>query len=735
MKQSILFYFLLFAFTCQAQYAQKFNLDFEVHSKPSGLPDGWHQWGEFELSVDSMAQSGKKSAKINSGSSDSEFGSIAYKIPAQYEGKSIRLEGYMKIRDVKDGFAGLLLRIDGNGGTLAFDNMQAQQITGTADWKKYSVRLKYPEDAQNIFVGGILVGKGEVWFDKFKVFIDGMDVQLLKIAEQKIYDADLDKEFDKGSRISFGVLTPAVIDNLELLGRVWGFLKYQHPAVGEGKYNWDYELFRFLPKYIEVENNSRRNKLLISWINSFGKIEKCTSCKPTKENAFLKPDHAWISQQAKPLQKKLMYIYENRHQGKHYYIGMQHNINNPTFLHENAYPEMPYPDDGFRLLTVYKYWNMINYFFPYRHLMDEDWNLVLKQFIPEFIQAKNELEYEFVATQLIGKVQDSHANLRGGGDQIEKWKGGFFAPVHIRFIEDQLVVTDYYNPELKEVTGLSIGDIVTKVNGESIDQWIEANSKYYPASNRPSMLRNLSRDILRSTTDEIKISYIDKSDQEKESNLKLYPKDSLNMYFWYPQDKNKCYKLLDDNIGYITLKSIKATDISKIKNEFKETKGIIIDIRNYPSNFVPFSLGSFFVATSTPFVKFTKGSVDNPGEFTFTQKLEIPNRGETYKGKLIVLVNELSQSQAEYTTMAFEAGVNTTVVGSTTAGADGNVSYIFLPGGLKTRISGIGVYYPEGKETQRIGIVPDVEVHPTIQGVRNGRDEVLEKAISIILED
>ena len=114
---------------------------------------------------------------------------------------------------------------------------------------------------------------------------------------------------------------------------------------------------------------------------------------------------------------------------------------------------------------------------------------------------------------------------------------------------------------------------------------------------------------------------------------------------------------------------------------------------------------------------------------------KIPSKGDTYKGKLVVLVNELTQSQAEYTSMAFRAGDNTIIIGSTTAGADGNVSTIFLPGGMRTMISGIGVYYPNGKETQRVGIVPDIEVKPTIEGIRKGKDELMEKAIEIITKD
>jgi C-terminal processing protease CtpA/Prc len=82
--------------------------------------------------------------------------------------------------------------------------------------------------------------------------------------------------------------------------------------------------------------------------------------------------------------------------------------------------------------------------------------------------------------------------------------------------------------------------------------------------------------------------------------------------------------------------------------------------------------------------------------------------------------------------MAFRAAPKVTVIGSTTAGADGNVSPIYLAGDIRTMISGIGVFYPDGKGTQRVGIVPDMVVEPTIEGIKKGKDEVLEKAIQII---
>tara|TARA_B100000949_G_scaffold235149_1_gene256761 strand:+ start:374 stop:2581 length:2208 start_codon:yes stop_codon:yes gene_type:complete len=725
---------LLISVGCHGQNDEKFNLDFENHKEGNALADDWFQWGNHKLSIDTLAYSGTKSGRVSSLESGN-FGSIAYKIPAKYEGKSIKLEGYMKTKDVQNGFAGLLMRIDGRGSSLAFDNMQNQNITGTNDWKKYTITLNYPDGAEMIYVAGILVGSGEAWYDDFTVTIDGKNVQTLKKVKRKPTKAQLDKEFDSGSLIELSDVSPKEIENLELLGRVWGFLKYHHPEIAKGNYNWDYELFRFLPKYIQTKSDVERDKLLINWITTLGDLKKCSKCKPTSEDAVIRPDHKWIEDQDHQLKEKLLDVYNNRSQGKHYYIGMAPSVGNPNFKNEEAYYLMPFPDDGYRLLSLYRFWNMIHYFFPYKHLTDKDWNAVLGEYIPLFLNAKDELQYEFATIQLIGDVQDTHANIWEGAGKINKWKGLNYPPVHVRFIENQLVVTDFFNEEHRGKVGLEIGDIITKINDIPVNQIVKERAKYYPASNHPTMLRDISADLLRSNYDEIEIHVESDNTTAKTQLLKLYPKDSLDTYRWYRRDHRKSFKMLDNNIGYVTLQTIKNEDIPIIKEQFKDTKGIIMDIRNYPSTFVPFALGTYFVSSLTPFVKFTNGNVDNPGEFTFGKELKIPSKGDTYKGKLVVLVNELTQSQAEYTSMAFRAGDNTIIIGSTTAGADGNVSTIFLPGGMRTMISGIGVYYPNGKETQRVGIVPDIEVKPTIEGIRKGKDELMEKAIEIITKD
>lgn len=539
-------------------------------------------------------------------------------------------------------------------------------------------------------------------------------------------------DYTNGANIEFQDLDSETISKLELIGKVWGFMKYHHPKIAEGNYNWDHELFKILPKYLKTTNTKERDSVLIDWIESFGKLEECKDCKPTSKKSFLKPDHKWIENQKDELKNSLREIYQNRHQGDQYYV-KQLGVGNPSFTNESTMFNMPFPDKGYRLLALFRYWNIINFYFPYKHLIEKEWSNILKEYIPIFLNTNNELEYEKAFLLIINDIHDTHANLWVGADKVAKWKGEKYAAVHVRFIENKLVVDDYYNHELKDEVGLKIGDVITHINGKTIESIISDKINYYPASNYPTKLRNISRKILCSSSSELKIKYNSGNSKKILSKiLKMYPKDSLDFYYSYPDIKGKSFKFLKNNIGYITLQNIQRDDIKKIKEEFFDTKGIIIDIRNYPSTFVPYRLGSFIVSNTQPFAKFTHYNINNPGEFSIKSSVNVTNKGRTYNGKLIILVNELSQSQAEFTTMAFQAGDNTTVIGSTTAGADGNVSYILLPGGLRTMISGIGVYYPDGKETQRVGIIPDIEVKPTIEGIRSGKDEVLEKAIKFI---
>jgi C-terminal processing protease CtpA/Prc len=72
-----------------------------------------------------------------------------------------------------------------------------------------------------------------------------------------------------------------------------------------------------------------------------------------------------------------------------------------------------------------------------------------------------------------------------------------------------------------------------------------------------------------------------------------------------------------------------------------------------------------------------------------------------------------------------------TIVGQPTAGTNGNVNELTLPGGYTIRWTGMKVQKHDGSVHHGVGILPNVFVQKTIKGVREARDEFLEKALEL----
>ncbi|WP_299461436.1 serine hydrolase [uncultured Microscilla sp.] len=184
---------MLWAGATRAQTKQNYNLDIEQLDAQTKQPTGWDMTfsygGAKGYIVKPDAQtvkSGKYALTIlpDANKPDRDFGACAYVIPAKYQGKTIELRGYMKLKNVgKDGHAGLWMRIDGEEGepSLAFDNMRKRKINGTRDWQEYKVSLPLSKYALKIHVGGLLTSQqGQMWIDNLRLYIDG--TPLAKVA-------------------------------------------------------------------------------------------------------------------------------------------------------------------------------------------------------------------------------------------------------------------------------------------------------------------------------------------------------------------------------------------------------------------------------------------------------------------------------------------------------------------------------------------------------------------------
>lgn len=267
-----------------------------------------------------------------------------------------------------------------------------------------------------------------------------------------------------------------------------------------------------------------------------------------------------------------------------------------------------------------------------------------------------------------------------------------------------------------------------KVNGEDIREIIKEKSKYFGASNEAVSLRNLQNAIFSGQSDSFIVTF-ERNGEIKQKTVYRYYFSKFN-YKWQPN--KEVWRMLPDNIGYVNLGNLTRKQVRRVMKKMKHTKGIIFDVRNYPKGTM-YKISNFLNSEKRQFVKFTEPDLNYPGVFRYTKPFTCGKKNKKYyKGRVILLFNETTQSHAEFTLMALQTAPNITCIGSQTAGADGNVSLIILPGNIKTYMTGIGVYYPDGRETQRIGIKPDIEIKPTIEGIRSKRDEVLEKAIEVL---
>ncbi|HAA15862.1 MAG TPA: peptidase S41 [Cytophagales bacterium] len=729
MKRLVFFLFFISSITAWAQPVADFG--FETHTE--GIPEGWYTFIDNDLTkmyLDSTTvHSGRYSAVIES-THRSCYGAWKVDLDREYEAQTIKLSGWIKGENIKGGYAGLRLRIEPR---LGYEDLRKLRLNGTFDWQYIEVELPYPQEVRvtKIELAAFVWEKGKLWVDDLQLTLDGVPYTEAPLKSPVTIPEDV--TFDMGSQVVMPTLTDNVLDNLELLGKVWGFLKYHHPAVTKAQYHWDYELFRFLPKYLAVTTTLQRDALLVEWIDGLGEVPACEVCGVAPGKLALEADHAWWQEGNLHLELRntLQYLFDNRAQGQQYYVQQAEWGSMADFSNEAGYAQHAYPDAGFRLLALYRFWNMVHYYSPYRNITNTDWDLVLRQHIAPILAAQNELEYERTMMRLIAEINDSHAFIGSSFNQHTEDQGRNRPPFKAAFVENQLVVSRFFDSGYAKNHPLQVGDVITHIQGTPVADLVEKWEPLVPASNTDALLRDLSSLLLRTPQEELTLTYR-RGTATQYVTIPTYINDStLNARSAFLGAYDK-FTVLEGNIGLINWSRLSEEDIPQLLEELKDTKAIIFDNREYPNGTFNYSLLVHFLSEYKPIMRSTIPSYTTPGTFEYYPTNRIRGVRKGYRGTIVALVGAETQSSAEYQTMVLQTNRKVTVMGSQTAGADGNVTKLILPGGLETYFSGVGIFYPDGTQTQRTGIQIDMEARPTIAGVQAGRDEVLERAIRFI---
>ena len=192
MKQTLLIFALtLFMVSCKAQNAVDstcYNMD--VNNVENGDPTNWipnTQHSDYIFSLDTIALDNYCLTIKSPERRNSQFGSWSNTITDSFLGKRLTVSGYIKTKNVRQGYAGIWVRVDPN---VSFANMNKNGVVGDSEWQEYELSVPYDSVATQIVFGGMLIGEGEAWFDDFSINIDGVPVCAISPIHNNIVNND-----------------------------------------------------------------------------------------------------------------------------------------------------------------------------------------------------------------------------------------------------------------------------------------------------------------------------------------------------------------------------------------------------------------------------------------------------------------------------------------------------------------------------------------------------------------
>lgn len=535
------------------------------------------------------------------------------------------------------------------------------------------------------------------------------------------------------------------VARLSKLCRVWGYVKYTHPAFLLGQKDWDAELLTLIPQVRELETNEEVNALLHEWFAGLGEIDYGTSrpaafwAEAAEEDKVVIADTSWTTDAGylgEDLAGDLGQLGEipdiRRRKGPvHFQINTITEETYPVF-NENEYPDMDFSDEGYRLLGLFRAWNILEYYFPYHDLLEEDWAGCLDELIPVMLEGNNQDSYTNAILRLLAKLHDSHGSLDFHPYNLRDTAASHAdltakASFSVEEVEGKLVVSG-----TADDCPLALGDIILEINGMSVEEAMRRMRLLIPCSRDSAFLSRNATYIFAERASIQEPAEVTVLRDGKEESL-LCQKVFVSPLRAAPPEE---YRILDGNIGLINPAN---RPQDSIMQDLRDTDGLIIDLRQYP--WAGDAMYPFYPYFTTQYVPaFIHGSPSGAVPGAYVKKVYSvgyrPGDEEQgvyhYDRPVVVLMDEFSQSASERAAWSIGKGENVVLMGQNTIGALGRIGNAPLPGGFWFTFTAIRAELDDGSQFQRVGLTPDIPVSRTIQGVTEGRDELMEAAVEYI---
>ncbi len=735
------FYSILILITLSNCYGYQHNDDRTMFfgkettiNSPEELLNGWNCSSNNVLIDPSQVVNGQYSLRFDLKPADKV--EVFYKQPVNnIVGDSITFSG--RYRCESKGDIRLSFKIIQFLETGEFVENSIESYSCRSQWNNFEIKCKMNDLASFLFFTLEASGNKAILLNNCRVWIDN---RTLGEIINRVYPAKNDTSFDKSSNVVIPDTSVQMVSKLKSLCKIWGFLKYYHPQIAKGNYNFDYELFRVIPLVLPSRNRKEFNDVIKTWIEKYGRLDAAIDTIDLN-NYSRKIDLNWINDSTlfdTELIEKLNQIRSASRSYKfnYYVIPQVTNFRANIFENERSYQDISWEDQGFRLLTLFRYWNIIEYCYPYVDLIDDSrtssWDKILDYYIPQFIHVDNKENYNSLVRELVYRVNDAHIQLRflreGSSNKNNRLTYRKYINASLKYTDDKkIVVHSSSNRELRR------GDILLKVDGVCVDSLINQQFQYFASLNHSSRISRALNSLLRTNNDTIRIvclrnKIITHIDAKTEVS-------SINRNKYISQEKKKWsdYHAEGDRVAYLNIGKYDSTQIAHFKTNMNNYSGLIIDMRTYPDLRYMRSLSEVLFPKNIEFAWLSKNTPALPGNFRLSAVANIGTDNPNYfKGRIAILVDENTISHGEFSAMAYRKAPLAMVIGNKTVGADGDIGTFYLPGGNVVTYTAIGVYYPNWKICQRSGITIDIKVTPTLQELKNGQDIWIEKALQYI---
>jgi len=378
-----------------------------------------------------------------------------------------------------------------------------------------------------------------------------------------------------------------------------------------------------------------------------------------------------------------------------------------------------------RLAGIVITWNVLQHFYPYFHDVKTDWNTALTAALES--ASKNESQLDFLETlkKMTAHLKDGQAGAYLPGNTSRM----YLPPINWDWIQGELVITDVYDKNLED---LHVGDVVVAVNEVKAGEALEIKERSISAATKGWLRFRALEELLRGS-EKSKIPLKIKRDRPNVFYNETISRSAFSPnYYGYVEKQKKQSGEIEKGIYYLNLDLTPMPEINRLMPELQKAGSIICDLRGAPK-------GSHLLIGHLVKEKITSQEMWVPQviypdyeKVTYKKmKWQVEPLEPVLTAKMIFIADSRTIDYAEAILSFIQQYKLGTIVGQPTAGTTGSTNSFYLFGKYLVRWTGMKVVKYDGSPHHGKGILPHVRVERTLKGVKEGRDQLLEKAIEL----